>query len=258
MKDFDGFTKTTQYVKLENIYGEIIEIEQKTVYTEVDGTERVFTAKGDADSIEIFMPEVEKIDVEYAIDSIKDLKYRNVIVGVISEKGILSVPEDSIALINDCRFSLSIMTDDIHVILDWNTVNGLSMMKGDMVLYMHRATPDELTDAQKRTVGDHMAISVTMLVDGEYVTQLGGHADIYVETEETMVYYVDADGKPSLIESDHSDGITHTTVNHFSIYMYTDTKVSEDLPILWIIVGVAAALLILLLIIVVRRKKQKD
>lgn len=244
-------------MKLENIYGEIIEIEQKTVYTEVDGTERVFTAKGDADSIEIFMPEAEKIDVEYAIDCIKDLKYRNVIVGVISEKGILSAPEDAVALINDCRFSLSIMTDGIHVILDWNTVNGLSMMKGNMVLYVHRATPDDLTNAQKRTVGDHMAISVSMLVNGDYVTQLGGHADIYIETEETMVYYVDADGKPSLIESDHSDGIAHFKVNHFSIYMFTsEAPKALDMTMILIVIALIALILIVLLILLVRHRNK--
>ena len=245
-------------MKLVNTFNEIIEIEQKVTYTETDGTQRVYTAKGDADYIEVFMPDSEKIDVEYATDSIMGLNYRKVVVGVISKEGVLYAPEDAIMLMNDYRYSLSILNEDIHVILDWNTVNGLSMMKGDVVLYVHHATPEDVTNAQKRTVGDRLAISVTMLVNGKAVSQLGGHADIYVETECTMVYYVDPEGRLTLLESDHSDGITHTTVNHFSIYMYTDTKVSEDLPIMWIVVGAAAALLVLLLIIVARRKKQKD
>ena len=245
-------------MKLVNTFNEIIEIEQKVTYIETDGTQRVYTAKGDADYIEVFMPDSEKIDVEYATDSIMGLNYRKVVVGVISKEGVLYAPEDAIMLMNDYRYSLSILNEDIHVILDWNTVNGLSMTKGDVVLYVHHATPEDVTNAQKRTVGDRLAISVTMLVNGKAVSQLGGHADIYVETECTMVYYVDPEGRLTLLESDHSDGITHTTVNHFSIYMYTDTKVSEDLPIMWIVIGVAAALLILLLIIVVRRKKQKD
>ncbi len=245
-------------MKLVNTFNEIIEIEQKVTYIETDGTQRVYVAKGDADYIEVFMPDSEKIDVEYATDSIMGLNYRKVVVGVISKEGVLYAPEDAIMLMNDYRYSLSILNEDIHVILDWNTVNGLSMMKGDVVLYVHHATPEDMTNAQRRTVGDRLAISVTMLVNGVAVSQLGGHADIYEETENTMVYYVDPEGGLTLLESDHSDGITHTTVNHFSIYMYTDNEVSEDLPIIWIIVGAAAALLILLLIIVVRRKKQKD
>lgn len=244
-------------MKLESIYSEIIDIEQKTTYKEVDGTERIFTARGDADSIEVFMPEAEKIDVQYAADSIMDLKYRNVIVGVISEEGMLFVPEDAKQLARDYLYSLSIVNSETHVILDWNTVDGISMMKGDMVLYVHHATPEDLTNAQRRTIGDHLAVSVTMLVNGEYVSQLGGHADIYEKTENTMVYYVDPDGRPSLIESDHEDGITHTSVNHFSIYMYTDEEVSEDFPII-IVIAIIAVVLALIVIFLLWRRKQKD
>ncbi|MBR4203155.1 MAG: hypothetical protein IKQ93_06245, partial [Candidatus Methanomethylophilaceae archaeon] len=137
-------------------------MDQKVTYREVDGTERVFIARGDADSIEVFMPEAERIDVQYAADSIMDLKYRNVTVGVISEEGVLFVPEDAKKLARDYLYSLSIVNKDIHVILDWNTVDGISMMKGDMMLMVHHATPEELTSAQKRTIGDRLAVSVTM------------------------------------------------------------------------------------------------
>ncbi len=244
-------------MKLVNTFNEIIEIEQKVTYIETDGTQRVYTAKGDADYIEVFMPDSAKIDVEYATDSIMDLKYRKVVVGVISEEGVLYAPEDAIMLMNDYRYSLSIVNKDIHVILDWNTVNGLSMMKGDMVLYVHHATPEDLTSAQRRTVGDRLAISVVMLVNGVAVSQLGGLADIYEETENTMVYYVDPDGRPSLIESDHKDGITHTKVNHFSIYMYTDGGVSEELPIIWIAL-IAIAVALILILVLLWRRKHKD
>lgn len=231
-------------------------MEQKVTYIETDSTQRVYTAKGDADSIEVFMPDSEKIDVEYAADSIMDLRYRNVIVGVISEEGMLYVPEDAKNLVNDYRYSLSVLNKDIHVILDWNTVNGLSMVKGDVVLYVHHAGPDDMNDRQRRAVGDRLAISVVMLVDGEYVSQLGGHADIYEETDNTMVYYVDQQGRLTQIESDHSDGITHITVNHFSIYMCTDAEMTDELPILWILIGVAIALILVL--IIVWRRKQKN
>ena len=169
---------------------------------------------------------------------------------------MLYVPEDAKKLARDYLYSLSIINDDVHVILDWNTVDGISMMKGDMVLYVHHAMPEDLTNAQRRTIGDRLAISVTMLVDGGYVTQLGGYADIYERTENEMVYYVDVEGKPTLIESNHEDGVTHTKVNHFSIYMYTDSKVSEDLPIMWIAIIAIAIILILILVLLWRRKQR--
>ena len=242
-------------MKLVNTFNEIIEIEQKVTYIETDGTQRVYTAKGDADYIEVFMPDSEKIDVEYATDSIMGLNYRKVVVGVISKEGVLYAPEDAIMLMNDYRYSLSILNEDIHVILDWNTVNGLSMMDGDVVLYVHHATPEDTTNAQKRTVGDRLAISVTMLVNGEPVSQLGGHADIYVETECTMVYYVDPEGRLTLLESDHSDGIAHFSVNHFSIYMFTsEAPEALDMTMILIVIALVAIILIVLLILLVRRR----
>ena len=244
-------------MKLVNTFNEIIEIEQKVTYIETDGTQRVYTAKGDADYIEVFMPDSEKIDVEYATDSIMGLNYRKVVVGVISEEGVLYAPEDAIMLMNDYRYSLSILNEDIHVILDWNTVNGLSMMKGDVVLYVHHATPEDMTNAQRRTVGDRLAISVTMLVNGVAVSQLGGLADIYEETENTMVYYVDPEGGLTLLESDHSDGITHTTVNHFSIYMYTsEAPEALDMTMILIVIALITIILIVLLILLVRRRNK--
>ena len=245
-------------MKRESIYSEIIDIEQKTTYKEVDGTERVFTARGDADSIEVFMPEAEKIDVQYAADSIMDLKYRNVTVGVISEEGVLFVPEDAKQLARDYLYSLSIVNNDIHVILDWNTVDGACMIKGDLVLTVRHALPGDMDDSQKRTVGDRLAISVTLQVNGEYVTQLGGKAYIAVKTEEGVnVYHVDTDGRAILIESTYHDGETHTVVNHFSIYMYTGEDISNGCPILWIVLIIAAAIALIALVLF-WRKKHKD
>ena len=241
---------------LENKFNEIQAVQQKVTYIETDGTERAFEAIGDADRIEVFMPEAEEIDVQYAADSIMDLRYREVIVGVISEEGVLFVPEDAKQLIRDYLYSLSIKNDDIHVILDWDTVNNISKTRGDMTLYVHHAGPDDLNGRQKRTVGDNLAISVRMLLNDEYVSDLGGHADIYVDTEkEENVYYVDEGGNAIMIESEYSDGVTHTNVNHFSIYMYTnEVPASFDLMLVLVLVGIV--LLILLLIIVLKRHKK--
>ena len=242
-----------------NVFNEIIWVEQTVTYIETDGTTRVYAAIGNEDSIEVFMPEAEKIDVQYATESIMDLRYRDVTLGVISENGVLYVPEDAKLLVRDYHYKLSVKNDDLHVILDWNTVDGASMLKGDLVLMVHHALPEELTGAQKRTIGGRLAVSVTLQVDGEYITQLGGHADIFVKTddENIKVYYVDNDGKATLIESNYLNGDTHTSVNHFSIYMYTDEEVSEDFPII-IVIAIIAVVLALIVIFLLWRRKQKD
>lgn len=255
-KDFDGAGKTIEYKLEENIYREILRVEQKVTYTYADGQERVYLAFGDHDAMEVFMPSAERIDVEYATDAILDLKYRDVTLCVISENGVLFVPEDAKQMVKDYLYKLAVKNDEVHVVLDWNTMDGLSRIKGDALLLVHEATPEDLTSAQRRTVGDRLAISITLQVDGEYVSQLGGHADISVKTDdqEMQVYYVDTDGRTTLLESDYRDGDTHVSVNHFSVYMYTKDDMSEGFPI-WaiIIVTIAAGLIILLLMWKIKR-----
>ena len=242
-----------------NVFNEIIWVEQTVTYIETDGTTRVYAALGNEDSIEVFMPEAEKIDIQYATESIMDLKYRSVTVGVISEEGVLYVPEDAKKLARDYLYSLSIVNNDIHVILDWNTVDGISMMKGDMMLMVHHATPEELTSAQKRTIGDRLAISVTMTVDGVYVTQLGGKADIAVDTEEDVnVYYVDTDGRADPQESTYLDGATHTRVGHFSIYLYTKDEISAGIPVYIIALAIVLLILIVSLILLARKRSNRN
>ncbi len=240
---------------MENAFGEIQEVDQTVTYIDPDGTQLNYIAHGDRDSIEVIMPHAEVRDVQYATQSIMEFNYREVTVGVVNPEGILFVPEDAKELVRDYRYELSIITDDIHVILDWNTVDGACMIKGDLVLTVRHAQPEDMNNSQKRIVGDRLAISATLQIDGEYVTQLGGKAYIAVKTEEGVnVYYVDTHGRTTLIESAYRDGETHTAVNHFSIYMYTDDKVSEGSSLVWMVLIAIAIVLILILVFVWRRK----
>ena len=242
---------------MENVFKEILWVEQTVTYTDPDGRERIFIASGDEDSIEVFMPDAEKIDVLQATESIMSLKYRDVTLGVISEEGILFVPEDSKLLVREYHYKLSVKNEDIHVILDWNTVDGISRVQGDMLLSVHRALPEELTSDQKRVIKDRLAISVTMTVGGELISQLGGHADIFVKTndENIKVYYVEENGRTTLMDSSYLEGNTHTNVNHFSVYMYTDDEITDEFPLIWIVLISIAVISILLVLFLIRRKR---
>jgi len=241
-----------------NVFNEIVWVEQTVTYIETDGTTRDFVANGDAESIEIFMPEAEKIDVLYATDSIMDLKYWNVTLGVINDDGVLFVPEDAKQLVRDYHYSMSIKNENVHVILDWNTIDGATRMGGDLLLEVHKAHPEELTSAQKRVMGDNLALSINMLVGGEYVSQLGGTADVSVKTDdaEINVYYLEANGKTTMIESNYIDGDTCTELNHFSIYLYAK-EVKEEIPIMIILAIAAVVILALIAIFAVIRRSKK-
>ena len=116
---------------LETFGDEIINIEQKVTYIETDGSEHIYSAKGDADTIWVLMPDTERIDVNYAKDSVEDLNYNKVILVVESDDGKLFVPEGSIPLVAEYGYCLSVSNDSMTVVLDRNVVSSLSDKDGD-------------------------------------------------------------------------------------------------------------------------------
>ena len=235
--DYDGFQKITEYIMIETVEEEIIEIEQKVTYIETDGTEREYFAKGDGESIEIIMPDTQEIDVNYAKDSISDLDYKEVIVGVYSEDGILIIPEETVPLIVEYGYFVSLVNEDMHVILDNDVVKNLEMLSGEVILKIDRADDGDMTEKQQLVVGDNYAIVVLLTVDGEVVHELGGIADITVEPgfDAAYVYYVDEEGNRELIPStyDPETGNIEFEVNHFSIYMITMEEHHDDTEKIW-------------------------
>ncbi|MBE6524799.1 MAG: hypothetical protein E7Z65_08050 [Thermoplasmata archaeon] len=216
---------------LETIGDEIISIEQKVTYIEVDGKERVYNAKGDADTIWITMPDTERIDVNYAKDSIEGLNYSKVILVVESNDGNLFVPEESIPLVAEYGYCLSVTNGRMTVVLDKAVVNSLSGLEGDWELSIHQARPAELTEAQKETIGEFYAISLSLTIDRKYISELGGTASVDVKSnrDDVTVYYVDLEGNKELIDSQYLDGQEHFEVDHFSVYMF-EYPVEPDDP----------------------------
>ena len=182
----------------------------------------MYSATGDRDTIEIMMPNTQEIDVEFAKDSIEGLNYRNVIVGVYSDAGILVIPEETMPLVVEYEYSVSVINGNIHAILDNDVVDNVYSMGGEMRLMIHQATSDDLSKAQMDVIGKYFAVAVSLLVDDKYVSDLGGEAEISVQTDrdDVTVYYVDVEGNLELIDSIYEGGDTIITVNHFSIYMY--------------------------------------
>ena len=191
-------------------------------YIEPDGTKHVYSASGDNDTIEILMPNTQQLDVEFAKDSIEGLGYRNVIVGMFSENGILIVPEETMPLVVEYDYMLSVNNGNIHAVLDKDVVHNISTLEGEVILNVHPATNEDLNKNQIDAIGDNYAVSVSLQVSGNYVSQLGGTAEISVKTDrdDVKVYYVDPSGALEFIESVYDGGDTIIDVSHFSIYMY--------------------------------------
>ncbi len=90
------------------------------------------------------------------------------------------------------------------------------------------ADASDINDAQKIVVGDNLVLDLRVLVDGvEFTDFETGEVTISLpytlaegETAANLkVYYVDDEGKKTLIESSFVDGILTFKTNHFSLYM---------------------------------------
>ncbi len=98
----------------------------------------------------------------------------------------------------------------------------------DVLFIADKADPDDLNERQKIVIGDNMVLDLRVLVNGVEVTDfLTGEVTISLPYElkegETAanlkVYYVDAQGNKTLIESSYADGILTFKTNHFSLFM---------------------------------------
>ena len=211
----------------------VINLEQKVTYIESDGESHEYLAKGEYGVIEIIMPDTQTLDVEYAKDSISDFDYEEVIVGIYSEEGILIIPEETVPLIVEYGYFVSLVNEDMHVILDNDVVKNLEMLSGEVILKIDRADDGDMTEKQQLVVGDNYAIVVLLTVDGEIVHELGGLADITVEPgfDAAYVYYVDEEGNRELIPStyDPETGNIEFEVNHFSMLNTTPRPRNDEL-----------------------------
>lgn len=219
----DETQKIIEYVRTDSSEGDIEGIEQIVTFIDPEGNRSVYYGNGDGSRIEVIMPDTTKIDVDYAKNSVEGLGYEDIILGVSSENGILEIPEDAVKLVSEYGYSVSVTNGDMHVILDSGVVKKAESLEGDVILTVQQTTDDILTQDQQRTIGSRYAISVTLTVNGDTVSELEGNAEVNVSPgyAGVDVYRVEPDG--SLVEIgceyDSETGNVRFTVDHLSVYM---------------------------------------
>ncbi len=120
--------------------------------------------------------------------------------------------------------------DEIEAEFDTAALDAiLDKAEGKTVEFIAKeADPADVNDAQKVVVGDNLVLDLQVLVDGvEFTDFETGEVTISLpytlaegETAANLkVYYVDDEGKKTLIESSFVDGILTFKTNHFSLYM---------------------------------------
>ena len=208
---------------------EMTYLDQTVTYIYPDETQKEYWASGSYDRIEIVMPDTDRIDVNNAKDSIEGILCKEVIVGISSDTGVLVIPEETMDLLSEYGYGASVNDGQRHVLLMPDVISYLSTLDGETVLSVRQSTGDDLTPEQKATVGNNYAVTVTMTVGGETISDLQGEAEIVLSSvaEGSVVYYVAPDGSieeiPSTYATETSD--IDFVVYHFSVYMIVkDTK----------------------------------
>ena len=121
------------------------------------------------------------------------------------------------------------------------------------------AKPEDLTEEQKRAIGDNYAVKVDVILGGIAATSLqGGNAEFTLNFDKTsaVIHYIDSNGSSELIESTF-DPDSHTvtfSTNRLSVFMIQEEQ-ADDWP-LWpfYVTPIAEYILIILMFIIYCRK----
>lgn len=166
---------------------------------------------------------------------------------------------------NDAKSLEILLFDGVSIEFDAQAlVNKAAQADGlDITITVRRAVDEDLTDAQKKTVGDHIAYKVIVTSGGEPITNMGGLITIHApytlskgeRGENIVVYYVDPEGNTESCDTSY-DGEKERVnwkTDHLSIYMIDYDGCCWIC--LWIVLAVCA--IVLLLIVIYRRRRQK-
>ena len=208
------------------------------------------------------MPDTKTLDVNYAKDSISDYDYETVIVGIFSNEGVLTIPEDTLQLIVDYGYETSIVNGWMHLIMDQDVMENLLGLEGDVVLVVHHTERGEMTPQQIATVGDNEAVTIILTVDESVVHVLNGKATISVAVDYHVgeVLFVKEDGSTETVSSEYSEetGRADISTEHFSVFMMKKLTEEKDQNCDWFIPAIVVSAIIIVLVCIflyLRRKK---
>ena len=153
------------------------------------------------------------------------------------EKGseMLSINAQTAMALKDSGAELTVTNGDTAVSLDADAIGTLeaaAVASGDSLSIAVTSDPSDLTDSQKKVVGDNQAVDVSALLGDKKVSDLGGRATIsipYVTDKKVKVTYVMDNGRTEDIDCTYADGVVSFVTTHFSVYMISEIK--ENVPV---------------------------
>lgn len=147
----------------------------------------------------------------------------------------------------------------IRIELDKGVVKWMHDSGSEVKINVGAAKPGDLTEEQRRAIGDNYAVKADVTLGGLTVSALqGGKAELTVNFDKAsaVVYYIDSNGSSELVECTFNSEM-HTvtfTTDRLSVYMIQEEQ-ADDLP-LWpfYVTPIAEYILIILIFVIYCRK----
>ena len=226
--------------------------------------QRVIEIEGVDGEFVVKVPVIDPLNIYDAKEELDKLSYDSVVFEMDYTSSDFRVPEVSMPILADNDYGIKFSNIDYTVTLDEWTTKTLRNTGGDVILTIHKAHSEDLTDDQERLIGDKYAVTITLNAGDQTVSQLGGTATVSVFYKGSYVYYVDDDGQAVEIPCEYNmfTGDTTFTIGHFSIYLISKEKIPEPVPepvkemsiLVYLAIAVLIATVIAVSVIMIRRR----
>jgi|GEM_PF-5136855 len=208
------------------------------------------------------MPVITADDLDAIQVLIDQYDYTEDFIGVFNDQGVLTVSDGLLPIISDMGCGLYAHRGDESVSIDADIVAALAKGEGVLELRIEDAA-GHMNPRQERAVGESYAVSVTLTMDQEFITDLPGKAEIVLEPgyASADAFRVEEDGSLTRIDAEYDwqTGAVSFSVDHFSIYMVEPHKdPQEGLPWMWIAVGIGALAAAMLMVFAIARRRRRS
>jgi len=178
-----------------------------------------------------------------------------------SADGVIIIPSDYLKEATIRSYTISLDNNEKRVTLDEATVKNLSSKGGDAILSIKKLNPEDLTERQRAIIHDNYAMALTITINGDNISALGGNATVSVLCDKPYdhLYYVSDNGAVEEIECsyDAATGIMTFKLEHFSVYTLTvgPLAFSEEEDLMMFVAIAAATLVVIIAGALIIRKR---
>jgi len=225
-KDFDGSTRTEDSHSVKDGSGKLVDLEVEIIETDAEGKKSVLQIYGDADRVDVLMPDREYETLKEVKSVVEDERISDIVLNFESDDGILDLEANYIIKVSNEGYSISFKSRDLKVDLDEKVMDNLSSKFSDIELSITWIDVRTLPVEQREIIKDNHALSLKIDLGEHTLSELGGKATVRIAVDESYdhVYYVGTEGHVEEIECyyDHDSKMIVYSINHFSIYTITE------------------------------------